>query len=102
MHMIARIWHGVAPECEAEDYADYCLHTGVPDLRATAGNQGVYLLHNVRDGEAEFLMISLWDSFDAIRKFSGPEVERAHYYSRDEEFLNELEPTVSHYEVLAH
>lgn len=48
--MIVRIWHGIAPECKAGDCADYYLQTGVPDLRAMAGNQVVYLLRNVREG----------------------------------------------------
>ena len=99
--MIARIWHGVTPEHKAEEYAVYCLHTGVKDLRATDGNRGVYLLRMIRDGKAEFLVISLWDPLDCIQEFSGPDVEKAHYYPRDEEFLDEFEPQVNHFEVLA-
>jgi len=37
---------------------------------------------------------------DAIRIFAGEDVERAHYYPEDREYLLELEPTVTHYEVL--
>ena len=52
------------------------------------------------DGRAEFLLISLWESFDAIRKFAGPQIEKAVYYPKDKEFLLELEPHVVHYEVV--
>ena len=53
-----------------------------------------------RDGEhAEFLFISLWESLDAIKRFAGEDVERAVYYPMDREFLLELEPTVTHFEV---
>jgi len=45
-------------------------------------------------------LISLWECFDAIRKFAGPEIEKAVYYPKDKEFLLELDPHVLHYEVV--
>jgi heme-degrading monooxygenase HmoA len=50
--------------------------------------------------EATFLLISLWESWEAIRAFAGEDVERARYYPQDTQFLLELEPNVTHYEVL--
>jgi len=47
-----------------------------------------------------FLLISLWDSLDAIQRFAGADVDRAKYYPEGRKFLLELEPTVTHYEVL--
>jgi len=100
--MIARIWHGVTPESKGDEYFNYIMETGAKDYRSTEGNRGVYVLRRIRDGQAEFLLISLWDSFDVIRKFAGQDFEKAvYYYSRDKEFLLELEPNVVHYEVLA-
>lgn len=100
--MIARIWHGVTQESKGNAYFDYVMETGVKDYRATKGNLGVYVLRRIRDGQAEFLLISLWDSFEAIRRFAGEDVEKAaYYYPKDKEFLLELEPNVKHYEVLA-
>jgi heme-degrading monooxygenase HmoA len=59
--MIARIWHGVTDASRSEDYLDYLNKTGVPDYRATDGNQGVYVLRQVKEGEAHFLLISFWN-----------------------------------------
>jgi heme-degrading monooxygenase HmoA len=98
--MIARTWHGVVPESKADAYDGYLRRTGVPDLQATPGNRGVYVLRRVQEGEAHFLLISLWESLDAIRAFAGDDIERARYYPEDEAFLVELEPHVTHYEVL--
>ncbi len=98
--MIARTWHGAVPAEKAEAYHRYLLGTGVPDLKKTPGNRGVYVLRKRDGARAHFLMISLWDSLDAIRAFAGEDVERARYYPEDEDFLEELEPTVTHYEVL--
>ena len=37
---------------------------------------------------------------EAIRRFAGADLERAVYYPRDREFLETLEPAVTHYEVV--
>ena len=98
--MIARIWQGATPEAKAEQYLDYMRQTGVKELRATEGNRGVYVLRRIDNGQAEFTFISLWESWEAIRRFAGDEVERAVYYPEDSDYLVSLTPQVTHYEVL--
>ncbi len=98
--MIARTWHGTTPASQAEAYLDYLNQIAVPDLRATSGNRGVYILRRADASVAHFLLISLWDSMDAIQRFAGADVDRAKYYPEDHKFLLELEPIVTHYEVL--
>ena len=44
--------------------------------------------------------MTLWDSWESIRAFAGDDVERARYYPEDTRYLLELEPTVTHFEVL--
>lgn len=97
--MIARTWRGRTPADKVDSYLAYLRRTGVKDLRSTEGNRGVYVLTRVEDGVAEFFLISLWESIDAIRAFAGTDVERAVYYPEDEHFLLELDPKVTHYEV---
>jgi hypothetical protein len=55
----------------------------------------------VSGGEAEFTLISLWESWDAIKAFAGADYEKAVYYPEDERFLLRLDPRVTHYEVLS-
>lgn len=98
--MIARIWRGVTPESKNDEYYQYLLKTGVKNYRATEGNRGVYVLRRIKNSQAEFFLISLWDSFEDIKKFAGQDFEKAVYYPEDKEFLLELEPNVVHYEVL--
>ncbi len=98
--MIARTWHGVTDVSKANEYFEYLKRTGVPEYRETKGNQGVYVLRRVDRDRAHFLLLTLWESEDAIKRFAGSEMEKAKYYSEDEKFLLELEPTVTHYEVL--
>jgi heme-degrading monooxygenase HmoA len=98
--LIARLWHGAVPAAKGDAYAAYLRKTGVTECRATPGNLGVQVLRRTAGGETHFLFISLWDSMEAIRTFAGDDVERAHYYPEDRDYLVELEPTVTHYEVL--
>lgn len=99
--MIARLWHGVTPAPRSDEYLDYLYRTGLKDYRKVTGNLGVYVLRRVKDEQAEFLLISLWNSWDAIRRFAGPDYEKAVYYPEDHQFLLELAPNVEHYEVAA-
>ena len=79
---------------------EYLQRTGLKDYASIPGNRGVWVLRRVYEGEAEFTLISLWDSWDAIKAFAGPEYEKAVYYPKDKKFLLELDPNVTHYEVL--
>jgi heme-degrading monooxygenase HmoA len=99
--LVARLWHGVVPAAEGDAYAAYLRQTGVKDCRATPGNRGVQVLRRTDGDDTHFLFISFWDSVDAIRAFAGDELERARYYPEDHVYLRELEPRVTHYEVLA-
>ncbi len=99
--MIARTWHGVTPASKADAYFEYLEESGVKEYRRTPGNRGVYVLRRIVGDRADFLLISLWDSYDAIRGFAGDDFEKARYFPKDREFLREFEPNVTHYEVLA-
>jgi heme-degrading monooxygenase HmoA len=98
--MIARTWHGAVRAPDADAYHRYLLESGVPGLRATPGNRGVYVLRRIDGSEAHFFLISLWESLEAIRAFAGDDLEQARYYPEDRRYLLELEPRVTHYEVL--
>jgi heme-degrading monooxygenase HmoA len=98
--VIARMWRGWTAADREDEYVDYLNRTGVPDLRATAGNRGVYVLHRpVEDGRVEFVVLSLWESRDAIAAFAGEDIEVARFYPEDDEFLVAREWTCAHYEV---
>lgn len=100
--MIMRIWHGVTAAARANEYLDYVKATGVKMYLGAKGNRGVYLLRRIRDDQAEFYLLSLWDSLSAVRELAGPDVNRAVYrFPRDREFLLEMEPHVAHFEILA-
>jgi heme-degrading monooxygenase HmoA len=99
--MIARIWRGTVREADQGTYYEYLKATGLKEYAETPGNRGVYTLRRVADGKAEFLLLTLWESWDAIKAFAGPDYEKAVYYPEDEKFLLALDPLVTHYELLS-
>src|SRR5947199_59944 len=98
--MIARTWHGVTATSKADAYFQVLQDTGLKEYRDTPGNQGGIVLRRTDGDVTHFLLITFWESFDAIRRFAGPNPERSVYYPEDKEFLLEFEPTVTHYDVL--
>lgn len=99
--MIARIWHGMTSEVLADEFQAYIYATGIPGLKSTPGNLGVMLLRRAENGREHLLLTSFWESFEAISKFAGPDIEKAKYYPDEEKYLIELEPMVTHYKVIA-
>jgi hypothetical protein len=56
---------------------DYLRKTGIKDHEAIPGSRGDYIWKRIDNGVAEFWVISLWDSFEAIREFAGPQEDKA-------------------------
>jgi heme-degrading monooxygenase HmoA len=98
--MIARTWAGATRAADADAYLDYLHATGLAEYRATPGNRGVLALRRVAGDRAEFLLITLWETEEAIRRFAGDDIERAVFYPEDERFLIDRDERVRHYEVV--
>lgn len=98
--MIARTWRGATRARDADEYLEYLHATGLPGYGATPGNRGVLALRRLEGDRAEFLLVTLWDSLEAIRRFAGDDAERAVFYPEDDRFLVAREERVSHYEVV--
>ncbi len=98
--MIARRWHGRVPAAKAEEYLRLSKEVGLADYRSTEGNVAAWCLHR-RDGDVVHVeMFTLWDDVEAIRRFAGDDLTKAKYYDFDPGFLLELEPEVTHFEVI--
>ncbi|MFC1564959.1 hypothetical protein ACFL6G_08495 [candidate division KSB1 bacterium] len=98
--MIARMWRGVTAKADTEVYFEYLKETGIKNYLATEGNRGVYVLKNDRENGTEFLLLSLWESYESIKSFSGPDVEKAVYYPEDDKYLIDRGEKIEHYEVI--
>jgi len=65
--MILRIWRGGVDAENGDRYFTYSQETGIKEYRATPGNQGVFVVRRERNGLTEFLLLTLWDSMDAVK-----------------------------------
>jgi heme-degrading monooxygenase HmoA len=98
--MIARIWRGATRAEDAEAYVRYLQETGFRAFRETPGNLGALGLRRIVDGNAEFVVVSFWESADVVRNFAGDQIDRAVFYDEDDRFLVERDAHVSHFEVI--
>ena len=98
---IARTWRGATRAEDADAYLEYLHRTGFRGYRATPGNLGAVCLRRIDGGRAVFLIVSLWESEDAIRGFAGDDdIGRAVFFPEDERFLVERDQRAEHFEVV--
>ena len=99
--MIARIWQGRTRPGMGKAYYSYLEETGLKEYRATPGCRDVLVLTRDEGSETEYLILTLWDDMDAIKRFAGPEPERAVYYPEDDKYFakDQRQPYVRHYDV---
>jgi len=91
--MIARVWRGVARDADA--YMRHLDGNVVPQLNALAGYRDLRVL---RRGQ-EIVVITFWDSMDAIRAFAGDTPERAVVEPEARAVMERYDDFVLHYEV---
>jgi heme-degrading monooxygenase HmoA len=99
--MIVRAWRGHAGIADAQAYPTHLLRSVRPKLEQLAGFRGLYLLGRRDLEEIEFLVLTLWDSMDAIRAFAGEQPELAVVEPEARAALLRFDDNVKHYEVLA-
>jgi heme-degrading monooxygenase HmoA len=75
--MIARLWTAEVGRAHARTYADHLKSQVLPTLRKIDGYIGARLLERETSNGVEIVVITLWQSLDAIAKFAGPDLEQA-------------------------
>ncbi len=96
--MIARMWRGEVPTVRADAYLTYLKRTGLADYANVPGNRVVTVLTREIEDRTEFLIVTTWDSWEAIREFAGDDPEIARYYPEDDDYLLARNERVEHYE----
>jgi heme-degrading monooxygenase HmoA len=99
--MIARIWQGRTRAGMGKAYYAYLEQTGLKEYRETEGFNNVFVLTREIGEETEYVLITLWDNMEAVKRFAGPEPDRAVYYPEDDRYFppSERPPYVRHYEM---
>lgn len=99
--MIARHWRGWTNNQNANAYESLLKSKVLPSLKEIEGYQGGYLLRSDGPQEVEFVVINLFDSLDAVKRFAGPNYAVPVFEPEARTLLSRVEPVAMHYEVRA-
>ncbi len=97
--MIVRMWHGMVDASKADEYAEFMKERAVPDYSSVKGLRKLLFLRDDKSDVTHFLLVTHWDSIEAVKKFAGENPEIAKYYPEDDDYLLEKEKTSALYEV---
>lgn len=97
--MIARVWTARAARRNVEAYRQHLHDRVLPVLEAVPGYRGGKLLERGDAGAVEIVVITWWRSLDDVRRFSGPDVERAVVADDAAALLERFDQTVRHFDV---
>ena len=97
--MIARHWRGWTKIQNADAYETLLKDKVLPSLKNMEGYRGGYVLRSDGPEEAEFVVVNLFDTLDAVRSFAGPDYTVAVFEPEARQLLSKVEPIAMHYEV---
>jgi len=95
--MVARVWHGRTPADKTDEYRQYLFEAGVKKIATLPGNRGVQMMVSNTADQGEFMVISYWNSIDAIKGYAGSDYTKVHDLPRDKDFLIDKESLVRHF-----
>lgn len=98
--MIARMWRGWASREDAAAYEEHFRSEVLPELSRVPGYRRAELLRREDGVETEIVVVTRFESMDAIRAFAGADPEAAVVAPRARGLLSRFEDRVRHYEVV--
>jgi hypothetical protein len=97
--MIARYWRGWTNIHNADPYEAFLKTKVLPGLQDIQGYKGGYVLRKDEADEVEFVVVNLFDSLEAVRRFAGPDYSVPVFEPEARRLLSRIEPIALHYEV---
>ena len=98
--MIIREWRALAEPAQSDAYPKHFQERVAPELRHLPGFLGANLSQRLLGDQIEFVVLTRWQSMDAIRDFAGETVEEAKVEPGAAAVLTSFDDTVRHYEIL--
>jgi heme-degrading monooxygenase HmoA len=99
--MIARQWRGLAHSKHADVYVEHVRTETLPQLAMVPGFVGASILRREVGDGAEFLVVTVWESLEAIAQFAGADVETAVVPEKVQAMMIEYDRRARHYEIVA-
>jgi heme-degrading monooxygenase HmoA len=99
--MISRQWRGLARAAQAPAYVEHLQTETFPAIQGLTGFISASILQRSLPEGIEFLIITQWESLEAIQAFAGANVEAAVVPQKVRDMMIEYDQTVRHYEVVS-
>lgn len=97
---IARMWQAQSTPEKEDEYRRYVTGKVFPSLRTIQGHRGAYLLRRAVAGVVEIVVLTFWESMEAVRRFAGAEPDRAVVDPEAKAALTSFDDFVTHFEVV--
>jgi heme-degrading monooxygenase HmoA len=98
--MILRMWRAQSTTAKADEYIQHATKKVFPSLRAIAGYRGAYLLRRTQNDTVELIVLTLWESMEAVQKFAGTQPNRAVVEPEARAALTSFDDFVTHFDVI--
>ena len=98
--MIIREWRGRTDVTRADAYVSHFRNVVMPELQRVPGFLGAHLVRHTVGDVLEYVVLTRWESMDAIRAFAGPVPEKAVVEPGAVAALSSYDSTVRHYEMI--
>ncbi len=87
--MIVRTWAGRTACEDGDAYERFMIERAAPDYGSVDGLKNLYFTRRDDGDVAHFLLVTIWESMDAVRAFAGADPSKAKYYPEDDRYLLE-------------
>ncbi len=89
--MILRTWHGRTRLEDADSYEVFTKERAAPDYGSVDGLVQLFFTRRDDADAAHFLLVTVWESMEAVKAFAGDDPTKAKYYPEDDRYLLEKE-----------
>ena len=96
--MIARIWHGWTKPENADAYENLLRTRVLPGIHRVTGYKGAWLMRRDAGAETEFITLTLWESWDAVREFAGASQTHSVVPEEAQRLLSHFDDDAVHYD----
>jgi heme-degrading monooxygenase HmoA len=97
--MVARHWNGITKPGKADDYIAHLKNETFPHLSSIPGFIKASILQRDLNDGTEFLIMTEWESLEAIHAFAGEDASRAVVPAAAREMMLRFDDRVRHYTV---
>jgi heme-degrading monooxygenase HmoA len=98
--MIARHWRGLAKHAHVDHYIAHLRRETFPTLATIPGFLDATILRRSMEPGVEFVIMTHWQSLEAIQQFAGQDSEVAVVPENVQNMMIDYDRIVRHYEVV--